>query len=323
MATTQQRAVKALSPLYRIIEAGEKGYAVAGANVSNRGLKVLFKSYAQQRANFKSEILAEIKRLGGDFEPRSSIRGIIHRGRIAIVAALTIGAESRENGVLKEVLLGEKAALRTYAATLKKGLPDETRAIVERQFEAVRQASERVNLMLGQEGKRLVVRLLDTEKDAETAVQALEDAGFSRDRIEKISLSDAAELYRGKGTTVLETIVSGAFGGSLWGSIFGAVAGIGVVQTPGIEPVGDTTILGTWAVIALSGILIGAFIGAALGFFIGVGVSEEDSFVYDQSIQHGQIILRAVVDEKRALEAGRIMARVNIESRSQARGAMA
>lgn len=323
MATTHQRAVKALSPLYRIVEAGEKGYAVAAANVNHRALKVLFKSYAQQRAKFKSEILAEIKRLGGEFEPRSSIRGIIHRGRIAIVAALTIGAEERENGVLKEVVLGEKVALRTYETTLEKELPNETREIVERQFEDVRRVSERVNLMRGQDGKRLVVRLLDTEKDAETAVRALENVGFPQEMIEKSFLNEATELYQGKGTTVLETVVSGAFGGSLWGSIFGAVAGIAVGQTPGIEPIGTTTIQGTWALIALFGIVIGAFIGAALGFFIGVGISEEDTFLYGQSIKHGQIIVSAVVDEKRASEAGKIMAHVNIESRSQARGVTA
>ena len=323
MATTHQRAVKALSPLSRIVEAGEKGYAVAAANVNHRALKVLFKSYAQQRAKFKSEILAEIKRLGGEFKPRSSIRGIIHRGRIAIVAALTIGAEERENGVLKEVVLGEKVALRTYETTLEKELPNETREIVERQFEDVRRVSERVNLMRGQDGKRLVVRLLDTEKDAETAVRALENVGFPQEMIEQSFLNEATELYQGKGTTVLETVVSGAFGGSLWGSIFGAVAGIAVGQTPGIEPIGTTTIQGTWALIALFGIVIGAFIGAALGFFIGVGISEEDTFLYGQSIKHGQIIVSAVVDEKRASEAGKIMAHVNIESRSQARGVTA
>jgi hypothetical protein len=165
---------------------------------------------------------------------------------MAIVAALTIGAEERENGVLKEVVLGEKVALRTYETTLEKELPNETREIVERQFEDVRRVSERVNLMRGQDGKRLVVRLLDTEKDAETAVRALENVGFPQEMIEQSFLNEATELYQGKGTTVLETVVSGAFGGSLWGSIFGAVAGIAVGQTPGIEPIGTTTIRAFW-----------------------------------------------------------------------------
>ncbi len=51
MERSNRRASKALDYLYRIVEAGEKGYAVAAANVDNRGLKLLFKSYAQQRAD--------------------------------------------------------------------------------------------------------------------------------------------------------------------------------------------------------------------------------------------------------------------------------
>ncbi|HLF88225.1 MAG TPA: PA2169 family four-helix-bundle protein [Anaerolineales bacterium] len=315
--------VKILSNLYRIVEAGEKGFAVAAANVSNRGLKAHFKSYAQQRAQFKSEILAEIRRHGGDFKPRASIRGIIHRGRIDIVATLTIGAESKEKVVLNEAVLGERVAMRTYEKTLESELPSETQAIVAQQIEKVREVSERVNLLRGKEGKRLVVRLLDSEKDADRAVQALKNAGFLEEVIERITLSEAIELYEGKGITVLETVISGAFGGSLWGSLIGALAGISVAQVPGLEPFGATTIQGAWAFVALSGILLGGFFGAVLGLFIGAGVSEEDIYLYDQSIKDGQIVVRAVVDEGRAKEAGQIMAQINLESRAQAREAPA
>lgn len=317
MVMTNRQVVDTLGRLLRIVEAGEKGFAVAAANVSNRGLKVVFKTCAQERAEFKSEILGEIRRLGDGFKPRTSIRGLIHRGRISIVAALNIGAENRENGVLKEVVLGERAAVRTYEKTLEKELPPETREIVERQFERVRQVNEQVNLLRGKDGMRLVVRLLDTEKDADTAIQALSEAGFPQERIERTTLSEATELYQGQGTTVLETVVSGAFGGALWGSLFGAVAGIGVAQTPGIDPIPATSIPGTWALIALSGLLIGAFIGAALGLFIGVGVSEEDTLLYDQSLEHGQIILKILVNEARASEARQIMSRVNLEAKAQ------
>jgi len=40
---------KALVYLYKIVEAGEKGYAVVASNVKNRALKILFQSYSQQR----------------------------------------------------------------------------------------------------------------------------------------------------------------------------------------------------------------------------------------------------------------------------------
>ena len=112
------RVLRSLSYLHRIVEAGEKGYAVSATNVNNQGLKILLKSYAQQRARFKSEIHSEIQRLGGEVKIRSSIRGILHRGRIDIFAALTIGNREREGVVLKEILIGEKIALQTYKSIL-------------------------------------------------------------------------------------------------------------------------------------------------------------------------------------------------------------
>ena len=119
-------ARNALVYLYKIVEAGERGYAVVASNVSNRALKILYKSYAQQRLQFKEEIFAEIQRLGGHTRPRSKFLGIVHRGRIDIFAALTIGNENVEKVVLKEVLLGEMVAVKAYEKTLKKDLPPET-----------------------------------------------------------------------------------------------------------------------------------------------------------------------------------------------------
>ncbi|MEW5829312.1 MAG: DUF2383 domain-containing protein, partial [Chloroflexota bacterium] len=118
-----QRLSDDLSVLYRILEAGEKGYAVSAANVSNRGLKTMLKSYARQRAGFKSEVLMELRRLAGDARVRRSLRGFLHRGRITIFATLTISSDEREKVVLKEVSTGERAALRTYEKILKGGLP--------------------------------------------------------------------------------------------------------------------------------------------------------------------------------------------------------
>ena len=112
MTMSNRQVLKALNSLYRIVEAGERGYAVAAANVNNRGLKLLFKSFAQQRANFKTEIFKAMQHLGGHVQPpRSSVLAILHRGRIDIFAALTIGDENVEKMVLKEVVFGVDCTL--------------------------------------------------------------------------------------------------------------------------------------------------------------------------------------------------------------------
>ena len=149
-----QRVVKELDHLYRIVEAGERGYAVAASNVGNRALKILFQTFAQQRANFKEQLSGEIQRLGGHVLVSSSFLGMVHRGRIDIFAALTIGAENVEKLILKEVMIGERVALGTYENTLDRDLPPDTREIVARQFEEVRRVVHQVRLMRGRNGNK-------------------------------------------------------------------------------------------------------------------------------------------------------------------------
>ena len=142
MAATNKRVVDTLNHLYKMCDAGERGFGTAAENVSNRGLKVLLKNYAHQRRQFAAELRAEIERLGGQPTERTSIRGIVHRGRMDIVATLTIGPENAENVVLKEAALGEQAAVNAYKRALETDLPAETRQLVERQYgKQVRMAS--------------------------------------------------------------------------------------------------------------------------------------------------------------------------------------
>ena len=307
---TDQQAVKVLGYLYRMIEAGERGYAVSAANVNNRGMKVLLKSYAQQRVRFKSEIFAEVQRLGGETKPRSSIRGVLHRGRIHIFAALTIGNEEREKVVLKEVLVGEKVALRTYQKTLEADLPAKTHDIVARQYEEVNKTVEQIQLMRGKEAKRMMVQLFDSAQEADEVLQELQVAGVRLESIQKAAFDDTIELYKGIGTTVFETIISGAVGGALWGSLIGAIAGISTQQVASLGS-SPLPVIDLWSLTALAGILGGAIIGGILGLALGIGISEDDTYLYDESIQHGQMILMALVDGVHAPEARRIMARPN------------
>lgn len=317
MATNNKHVVKTLNYLYKICHAGERGFETAAENVSNRGLKVFLKHYAQQRRQFRAEVRAEIERLGGKVIARPSIRGIVHRGRMAIIATLTIGPQNVEQVVLKEAALGEQAAVSAYKDALEKELPPETKNLVERQYEQIEAVREQIVRLRGRSGQHLVVRLFDSNEDKEEAIRALQQAGFNPDVIETILLHDAVDLYRGKGSTVTDTVISGAVGGAIWGSILGAAAGLGVLLIPGLEPFWSTTIQGTWAIIALGGTAIGASFGVILGFLIGVGVAEEDTFLYEDSVEHGNVLVMLNIDGKRAQEAAQIMRQVNLDSRKQ------
>jgi uncharacterized protein (TIGR02284 family) len=285
--------------------------------VGNRGLKILLKTYAQQRRQFCAELMAEIERLGGKLTMRRSLRGVVHRGRIDIFATLIIGPQNVENMVLNEAALGEQAANRAYKNALAKALPAETRAIVERQYQQVQAVSEQIDRLRGQSGERLVVRLFDEDQDTETAVQALQRAGFTLEGIKVLPLNEVMSVYEGKGSTVTDTVVSGAVGGAIWGSILGAVAGLGILLVPDLQPFWSTTTEGTWGVIALSGTIIGALFGVILGFLIGTGVGAEDAYSYEGSVEHGNTLVMLNTEAMRAEEAARIMQRVNAESRQR------
>jgi len=317
METKQIDAVRALSRLYKIVEAGEKGYAVAAASVRNRGLKMLFKSYAQKRFQYKQEILAELERLGRNTKPGGSILGAIHRGRITIFAAMTIGEENIERVVLKEVVLGERVARRTYERTLEGNLPDETRTLIKRQYEEVRQVVETVQRMRGQHGKQLIVRLYDTDRDADKAIRQLKESGYSSESIEKLALTPI-EIYRERGTNLFETILSGATGGAIWGGVAGILAAVGILQAArsGVGVMDVLTLPQVLAASVLGLIAAGIFIGGNIGFFLGLGIRDQDDYLYNESLQHGLVLVQVLTDASRASRAWHLLAQVNIESRA-------
>jgi uncharacterized protein (TIGR02284 family) len=298
-------ARNALVYLYKYVEAGEKGYAVVASNVRNRALKILYRAYAQQRLKFKEEIFDEIQRLGGHTRPRSNILGILHRGRIDIFTALTIGDESVENMLLKEILVGESAALRAYEKTLKADLPPETREMVERQFNEVRNIVEQARLMKGIDGKRLLIRMYDSTQAAEHARQALKDAGVSEEAIELQTWDHNLDLYQGRGTTVRETVLAGAVGMGSLGFLAGILAALGIAQ---ISLVGGEEAAPVIMILAILGLVAaGIFIGGMAGFFIGLGIRSDDSYLYQDGLEHGDVVVRAIADSSQASKAWQIM----------------
>ena len=308
-------ARKALISLYKIVEAGEKGYAVVASNVKNRALKILFQSYSQQRRQFKDEIFREIQRLGGESRPKSSILGMIHRGRIDIFATLTIGDENVEKVLLKEVRLGERVALNTYERTLKQDLPPVTHALVEQQFQEVRKVVDQIRLLRGQDGKRLVLRLYDSRKDAEQALQSLKKAGISEQTIKIEDFNPPVfEPSKGRGTTILETILSGGVGGGIWGIVAGILAVISIVQIAALNERAASPIVVVMTLLGL--IAAGVFIGSMIGLFIGWGVTSQDDYI-SETVKDGEVLMQTLIDESLASKAWRIMNQVAIAARAR------
>jgi uncharacterized protein (TIGR02284 family) len=316
MTMNNKQVVSTLNRLHRLCIAGERGFEVVAQNVSNRGLKLFVKSFAQQRADFADELRDEIQRLDGECSERKSIRGIVHRGRINIRSALTIGPQNMEKVALGEALHGENAAVKAYQSARAKDLPPETLAIVDRQGKQVEAVREQVSLLKGREGTRMVVRLFDTEEDCQIARQSLQEAGYPQEDIEMVDVQQL-DIYEGQGSSVNEAVVSGAIGGGLWGILIGAAAGVGVLFVPGMGSMIADSAVATLVGIAIAGTLAGILFGAILGFVIGHGVFEEDAYLYDDSLAHGTTLLQLLTSDDRALEAARIMHQINAAARAR------
>jgi hypothetical protein len=218
---------------------------------------------------------------------------------------MTIGEESVDNMLLNEILLGESAALRAYEKTLKADLPPETRAMVERQFNEVRNIVEQAQLIKGINGRRLLIRMYDSRQAAEHARQTLKDAGVAEEAIELRTWDPSIDLYQGRGTTVRETVMAGAVGMGSLGFLAGILAALGIAQ---ISLVGGEEASPMIIVLAILGLAAaGIFIGGMAGLFIGLGIRSDDSYLYQDSLEHGDVFVRAITDNSRASKAWQIM----------------
>ncbi len=162
--------------------------------------------------------------------------------------------------------------------------------------------------MKGADGKRLLIRMYDSRQAAEHALQALKDAGVADEAIEIITWDHAMDLYQGQGTTVGETMMAGAVGGGVWGFMAGLLAALGIIQITRFESEEASPAIMILAILGLTA--AGIFIGGMEGFLIGLGIRSDDSYFYQDILERGDVVLRAVVDTPRASKAGQIMKQI-------------
>jgi uncharacterized membrane protein len=133
--------------------------------------------------------------------------------------------------------------------------------------------------------------LFDSHDDAERAVAALNEAGFSDEDV-SIVTSNPDGSYNTDGAT------AGAGTGAGIGAVAGGLlAGLGLMTIPGVGPV----LASGWLASAAGGALAGAVAGGAVGGLIGAmtddGVSEDDAHVYAEGIRRGGVYVSVRADE--------------------------
>jgi uncharacterized protein (TIGR02284 family) len=145
MNSSNRRAIETLNNLITVCKDGEKGYRNAAGDVKSREqLKELFQSYGEERGQFLSELLTEVHRLDVAAERKGTARAAVHRGWMNVKSAVP-GRDPV--GVIAECERGERAAVKDYEVALKRSLPEETRALLQKQYARIKEAHERMHAM--------------------------------------------------------------------------------------------------------------------------------------------------------------------------------
>jgi uncharacterized protein (TIGR02284 family) len=143
MANHDERWV--LNHLIEICRDEELALRYAADHVKDPSVKTLLVELASQRAQFAADLSPHAARFGGGQATDGTTRGALHRGWMAMKAAL-IGSGDKE--MIAEAEHGEDLALATYETALDDMLPPTARDLVERQCAEIRLAQNRVRSFL-------------------------------------------------------------------------------------------------------------------------------------------------------------------------------
>lgn len=308
--------ISSLNRLARLCKASEKGFNIAAENVKNRGLKVLFKTYAQQRSQMGHALQNEIKGLGGRPSSGTGPVAALHRGWINIKSAMTIGQPATERVVIDEVVRGERVALQNFADSLKLDLPKGSQSLVKRHHETIQKTYEQMLKMQGRYGQRLIVRLFDSQAALGDGLRHLATKGVAASQMESMELEKVMDIYPAHNTneTIRDSAGAGAFGGALLGAALGIIVGL-TAHLPG-GFMAEMGMVQALAITVVAGVGLFAIFGALIGSLIGLGVAQEDEFSYASSVAEGHYLLMATVDTGRADEAALLLKQINAKYRS-------
>jgi uncharacterized protein (TIGR02284 family) len=126
--------ISTLNDLIETSKDGEEGFRTCAENINDPQLKTLLSNRAQSCAAAATELQQLVRTYGGNPETSGGLGGALHRRWVDIKAAVT-GHD--EKSVLAECERGEDVAVRSYRNALDKALPQDVRAVVERQYQGV------------------------------------------------------------------------------------------------------------------------------------------------------------------------------------------
>src|SRR5262245_53777686 len=88
MSMTNNEVIEILNDLVETCRDGQEGYRTAAEHIRNSEFRRLFNIFSQQRAQFVSELQAEVRRLNGEPVERGSMSGTLHHGWMSLKSSV-------------------------------------------------------------------------------------------------------------------------------------------------------------------------------------------------------------------------------------------
>jgi uncharacterized protein (TIGR02284 family) len=122
---------------------GQECFRISSDNIQNSEFRRLFNIFSQQRAQFVTELQAEVHRLGGDSRKDSGSIGPLWRTWINLKPS----TPRDEASVIAECQREEEAAVNDYQEALKADLPLDVQYVVKRQYMDIKDAFDRIRIL--------------------------------------------------------------------------------------------------------------------------------------------------------------------------------
>ena len=311
MMLTDPSVIKTLEELLTLNRESERRLYDAAEQARNRGLKLLLKSYAQQRTGFADALISLMRQAGYETLTTEPATAALSRGLTDIQATMIVRREDRQQLMLSQALTEEENALPHYAQALRQPLPAEVEGLLKQQYVVLDQMLRQLRLLANEEDHRLLVRLFDNANQAEQVVYELQEAGFGADQIYSaavdalpVYLQEGKERPRSQRETVLVAAGLGLLVGLVLGGILAFAHRLYFPEVPGIL---SSTPTGVTIELLSAGAVIGALFGAIFGLLMGRDALEDDAYLSQEIIQEGDTLVAVVADADHESLAERIV----------------
>jgi uncharacterized protein (TIGR02284 family) len=137
----RNNVISTLNDLIETSRDGEEGFRQCADTVKNAMLKGFFEQKAERCREAVTQLQQIVREMGGNPETGSSATGTVHRFWVSIRSSIS---GMSDHAILDECERGEDVAKMSYQNALKKDLPPDIRAIVERQYQGVLQHHDMV-----------------------------------------------------------------------------------------------------------------------------------------------------------------------------------